>query len=155
MFLWKYRTFWIDKKCSSVLRKIWKNLNKFCKFYWKFRKLLRICWKFYKILIKFKNINENLNFVLLSRLTAGWNMGSSVSFSNFFEFQGAFPPSPSSRQRHWSFCISYCSSKTSAYRDLNSKLSISSQALCRIIYSWPGHLNPVLQCIYLCFELIL
>ena len=37
----------------------------------------------------------------------------------------------------------YCSSKNGAYRNPNSELFLSSQALCRLVHSRPGHLYNV------------
>ena len=48
-----------------------------------------------------------------------------------------------------------CSSKNGAYRDSNLELFISSQALCRLVHSRPGHLLYVAQCIYFCIALTL
>ena len=41
-----------------------------------------------------------------------------------------------------------CSSTNGAYRDSNSELFLTSQALCRLVHSRPGHLLYVVQCIY-------
>ena len=46
--------------------------------------------------------------------------------------------------------VCYCSSKNGAYRDSNSELFLSSQALCRLVHSRPGHLLYVVQCIFIC-----
>ena len=80
--MWNCRTFWINKKYSCVLRKICKKFEQILinfKNFWKFE-------KFYNIFLK---QNENLNFLLLSRLTDGWGVGCSPSsFANFSEFRG-------------------------------------------------------------------
>ena len=69
--------------------KICKGLNKFWKFYWKFWMLLKnfdSSLENYNVYLD--KFNEDLNFLLLSILIAGWDVGSSSSFVNFSPIPG-------------------------------------------------------------------
>ena len=70
---------------------------------------------------------------------------------------GSTKSSEENRRKPTCFCELQhtLTSKNCANRDSNSDLSLSIQALCRIVYFRPGHWLYVVQCIYLCIALTL
>ena len=95
MFCENVKHFWIIKNVPVFLDKLCKIFEQITKIVLKILKVIKIILKvLVNFLVKFfLKINENLNFLLLSKLIAGLGMGCCSSYANFPGFWGGDIPS--------------------------------------------------------------